>query len=273
MNDESKVLNKKDQQRLDEGRGQGYLSTYKPFILVGEFSSSGESIRVKSHITNRVHHFHSGIEFAAFLIFTYSGNVSDLREQYPLPLIDTITICKQLGIRHPQENSELFIVTTDILVDLNNGKKLAIAVKPVSKLKNKRTIAKLQIERSYWESQGVDWYIFTEKEVSSALKQNLQWLKPFLDPESSKDFNVTKDDTNALIIRLGKYQGGKVSKICGLLDDQYQVDAGTHITALRFAIANNLIKMPLNTVFHELELSDIDFVDSTLDSAEVINAS
>lgn len=30
MNNESKVLNKNDQQRLDKGRGQGYLSTYKP---------------------------------------------------------------------------------------------------------------------------------------------------------------------------------------------------------------------------------------------------
>lgn len=220
-----------------------------------------------------MHHFHSGIEFAAFLLFTYSGKVTDLREQYPLPLIDTITICKQLGIRHPQNNSELCIVTTDILVDLNNGNKLAIAVKPTSKLKNKRTLEKLQIERSYWESQGADWYIFTEKEISSALKQNLQWLKPFLDPESSKDFDLTNEDTNALIIRLSKYQGGKVSKICGLLDDKYQVDAGTHITALRFAIANNVIKMPLNTVFHELELSDIDFVDSNLDKAEISNAS
>lgn len=159
------------------------------------------------------------------------------------------------------------------MVDLNNGNKLAIAVKPTSKLKNKRTLEKLQIERSYWESQGADWYIFTEKEISSALKQNLQWLKPFLDPESSKDFDLTNEDTNALIIRLSKYQGGKVSKICGLLDDKYQVDAGTHITALRFAIANNVIKMPLNTVFHELELSDIDFVDSNLDKAEISNAS
>jgi hypothetical protein len=273
MNDENKTLNKKDQQRLDDGRGKGSLSTYKPFILVGEFSSSGESIRVKSHITNRVHHFHSGIEFAVFLVFAYSNQTVDLREQFPIPLVDSLNICKQLGIKHPQVKSELYIVTTDLLINLKCGKKLAIAVKPVSKLNQKRTMAKLQIERSYWESQGVDWLLFTDKEVSPSLKQNLHWLKPFLDPESSEQYDVTEEDVNTLIERLSKYTCGKVSKICGLLDDQYQVEGGTHITIFRYAVANYFIKIPLNKVFHELELSDSVTNNNTLKSLDISDAS
>jgi hypothetical protein len=273
MNDESKALNKKDQQRLDEGRGQGSLSTYKPFILVGEFSSSGESVRVKSHITNRVHHFHSGIEFAAFLVFAYSNQAVDIREQFPLPLVDSLNICKQLGIKHPQVKSELYIVTTDLVINLKSGKKLAIAVKPVSKLNQKRTIAKLQIERSYWESQGVDWLLFTDKEVSPSLKQNLHWLKPFLDPESSEEYDVTEEDVNALIERFGKYTSGKVSKVCGRLDDQYQVDGGTHITIFRYAVANYFIKIPINKVFHELQLSDLFACNTPLKTLDISDAS
>lgn len=48
MSDENKALNKRDTKRLAEKRGTGFGKDYVPFIKVGEFSSSGESIRVKS---------------------------------------------------------------------------------------------------------------------------------------------------------------------------------------------------------------------------------
>ena len=48
MSDADKPLNKKDQKCLDEKRGEGTGKDYVPFIKVGEFSSSGESVRVKS---------------------------------------------------------------------------------------------------------------------------------------------------------------------------------------------------------------------------------
>lgn len=44
MSDADKPLNKKDQKRLDEKRGEGVGINYVPFIHVGEFSSSGESV-------------------------------------------------------------------------------------------------------------------------------------------------------------------------------------------------------------------------------------
>jgi hypothetical protein len=273
MSDENRNLNKKDQKRLDEGRGQGSLDTYKPFILVGEFSSSGESVRVKSHIANRVHHFHSGIEFAAFLIFAYSIKTKDIREQYPLPLIDTLNICNQLGVKHPQAKSELYIVTTDLIIDLKGGKKLAIAVKPINELSNKRTIEKLQIERSYWESRGVEWFIFTDKDISMELKQNLHWLKPFLEPESAEQYQITFEDVVALIGRLSSYDNGKVNKICGLLDDKYQQEAGTHLTILRYSMANGHIKAALNKLFHDIDISELEIEDPNTLELRIHNAS
>ena len=53
MSSENKPLNKKDQKRLDEKRGEGIGKDYLPFIKVGEFSSSGESVRVKSATVGR----------------------------------------------------------------------------------------------------------------------------------------------------------------------------------------------------------------------------
>jgi len=93
MSDSKLPLNKKDQKRLKEKRGSGTGMDYNPFIHIQELSSSGESIRVKSATVGRLHHLLSGIEFSAFLLFDWSNDVLDIREQYPIPLQD----CKRLG--------------------------------------------------------------------------------------------------------------------------------------------------------------------------------
>lgn len=88
MLDADKPLNKQDQKRLKEKRGEGNGKAYIPFVQVGDFSSSGESVRVKSATVERLHHFHSGIELAAFLIFDWCSTASDIREQFPIPFQD-----------------------------------------------------------------------------------------------------------------------------------------------------------------------------------------
>ncbi|WP_299685527.1 TnsA endonuclease N-terminal domain-containing protein [uncultured Vibrio sp.] len=185
MSDADKPLNKKDQKRLDEKRGEGIGKDYVPFIKVGEFSSSGESVRVKSATVGRVHHFFSGNELAAFLVFDWCKEVIDIREQFPIPLTDSLIICRQLGIRHPQEKGELKIVTTDLLIDFVDGSQLAIPVKPALNLDDKRIVEKLQIEKSYWEAAKVPCLFFTDQEVSNDLKMNLKWIKPLIDFEGS----------------------------------------------------------------------------------------
>ncbi|GGK38686.1 PDDEXK family nuclease [Aliivibrio fischeri] len=80
MSDADKPLNKKDQKRLDEKRGEGTRKDHVPFIKVGEFGSSRESVRVKSATVVRAYYFHSGIEFAAFLLFDWCNEVINTRE-------------------------------------------------------------------------------------------------------------------------------------------------------------------------------------------------
>ena len=80
MSDENKVLNKLDKKRLEQKRGTDSGKDYVLFIKVGEFSSSGESIRVKSRVAKRIHHFHSGIELSAFIIFDWFHNPSAVKQ-------------------------------------------------------------------------------------------------------------------------------------------------------------------------------------------------
>ncbi|MCW8885089.1 MAG: TnsA endonuclease N-terminal domain-containing protein [Motiliproteus sp.] len=256
MSDAKKPVNSKHLKRLAE-RGQGVGKHYLPFIFVHELSSKGESIRVKSATVGRVHHLLSGIEFAAFLIFDWCDRVIDIREQFPIPIEDTLIICQQLGIKHPQVRGELSVVTTDMLVDFKNQKSLAVAVKPSDRLGDKRTIEKLQIEKSYWESKGCSWKLFTDQEVGRQCKENLQWLRPYFDQDMAEAQQCTPADSQELIQRLAIFKDGPLTKLCATLDDQYELTPGYHVGVLRYAIANRHIKIPLEKVFHSLSLSDI----------------
>ncbi|MBL4828759.1 MAG: TnsA endonuclease N-terminal domain-containing protein [Aliivibrio sp.] len=273
MSDENKSLNKKDQKRLDDKRGEGTGKDYVPFIKVGEFSSSGESVRVKSTTVGRAHHFFSGIELAAFLVFDWCNDVIDIREQFPIPLSDSLIICRQLGIRHPQEKGELKIVTTDLLVDFSDGSQLAIPVKPAKELDKKRIIEKLQIEKVFWESVNVPCNIFTDQEVSNDLKMNLKWIRPLIDIDIKVDYPFSKQDVIDLAIRLVKQPKAFVARYCAKLDDEYYLEAGTHIEVFRYGIANQYLKASLEDSFTDWKCEDVELLVSDSTGLGVSNAS
>jgi hypothetical protein len=268
MSDENKPIDSKDRKRL-KTRGLGAGKEYLPFIYVNEMSSSGESVRVKSTTVGRVHHLLSGIELLAFLIFDWNSRTIDIREQYPLQIIDSLDICRQLGIRHPQMSGKLKVVTTDLLIDLDDNSQLAIAVKPSEQLSNTRTIEKLQIEKAYWEDRGVKWCIFTEQEISEAQRENLNWIRPYLDIETAAAHELTSSDVDDVLWRL-KEQTGRVMRLCSKLDDQYQLEPGFHVTVLRYAIAHHFVCIPLNKPFHLWDCSDLDIV--ALDVAKGVDS-
>ena len=255
MSDSNKPLDKKDEKRL-KTRGKGTGVEYQPFVFIHELSSAGESVRAPGLITGRVHHLLSGLELAAFMIFDWNPNTVDIREQYPLPIEDTITLSEQLGLKHPQFKGKLRVVTTDLLCDFQCGKRLAIAVKSLTDLKDLRVREKLQLERSYWEAQGVEWRLFTDLNVPAPLKQNLQWIRTVLLEEelaSDNDYSEVPD----LLKRLLPLGDVSVTKACGRLDDQYGLEPGSHIRILRRGVARKWLKTPLLKPYHQWFCSDI----------------
>ena len=104
------------------------------------------------------------------------GHIQDIREQYPLLRDETIEISSNNGIRHPNIRGINQVMTSDFLVDSSSHKQFVIQVKPLSELKNPRTIEKLEIERRYWASKEIPWYIITEKELNPTVLDNIKWL-------------------------------------------------------------------------------------------------
>ncbi|MGO0309673.1 TnsA endonuclease N-terminal domain-containing protein [Endozoicomonas acroporae] len=246
---------------------------YLPFILVGEFSSSGESIRVKSITVGRIHHFHSGIELAPFLVFDRHKDTVDIREQFPLPLQDTLNICRQLGIRHPQVKGELSIVSTDLLIDISGGKQIAIAVKKAESLDNKRILEKLQVEKAYWEASGASWFVFTERDISETLKVNLKWLKPFLNVDTQSAYDISDNDVISLIKRIQQYPNNQAMRLCGILDDEYQLEPGSHAEFLRFSVARGYLEAPIGKQFTKWKCAELTDRSETIFKEEAGYAS
>lgn len=74
---------------LAEGRGQGLLADYKPWIQIQDFPSQGIVSRVKGRKTGRVHHLMSNLELEYFYLLDWSEKTQDIKEQYPLEDLTT----------------------------------------------------------------------------------------------------------------------------------------------------------------------------------------
>lgn len=163
---------------LAEGRGQGELMEYKPWVQVQDFPSKGIVSRVKGRTTGRIHHLMSNLELRYFLLLDWSEKTMDIREQCPLDEIaDAIGIADACGIRYPYDNVSGFpyVLTTDFLITVNGGY-VARAIKPKTELQKLRVREKLEIERRYWLKRNVEWRIITEDEIPSTKIRNIEWL-------------------------------------------------------------------------------------------------
>jgi hypothetical protein len=258
MEDFDKPVHPMDEKRL-KTRGIGSGRNYEPFIKVHEISSTGESYRILGRHSSRPHHLLSRVELSAFLVFDRYSQTVDIKEQFPIPILDSLNICRNLGIRHPQIANNLKVVTTDLVVELVGGSYLAIAVKPSDSLDDQRVVEKLQIEKVYWEHQGCQWKLFTEKEISPSTKENLEWIQAAHKGNDALYSELSYQDLSYVFHRVSGIKNN-LSVTCATLDDEYDCPKGFHIGVIRKAVACNVLDGPLDVVFHKWSCSDLSLV-------------
>ena len=272
MNDSERKIHPEDEKKL-KTRGLGAGKNYEPFVKVHEISSTGESFRIFGRNSLRAHHLLSRLELSAFLVFDRYKNTKDIKEQYPLPIADSLIISKRLGIKHPQTQGKLRAVSTDLVVDFGKNSGLAIAVKYADPLDKLRVKEKLQIEKVFWEQQGYQWRIFTENEITPSIKENLEWLHAANQNLDDLYSELSEIDIKQIFSRFNGYNK-RLSTTCAKMDDQYDCDPGFHIGVIRKSIAANFIDAPLNTVFRQWKCSDLALTKNIdLSSLEVLDAS
>lgn len=238
--------------RFKEGRGQGYGKHYKPFLTVRDVPSKGRVHRRPSITHGRIVHLLSDLELAAFLLFDWDESVTDIREQFPLSPDKTIDIANRLGIKHPAARGVKQVMTTDLLIDLKIDGQIstqAISIKYRQDLEDARVIEKQEIEKRYWETEQIEFFIFTENEVPRTLIQNIKWLIPHI---HSFDLQkaVQRQVFDQILYAIETYPGDKIANVMKLLDENQNKPTGSYLSYLRHLLAQRAFYWDMNRIDH-----------------------
>ena len=157
----------------------------------------------------------SSLERDLFLILDYDPAVTDIREQYPLELRETLLIAAEAGIRHPEANGWPNVMTSDFYYS-KDGVWHAVAVKPSSELFSARVAEKLKIEQLYWEKKQVSWSIMTEKEINRTRARNILWItggRSFEELVLIREMETALHLENGTVIQMFKHlvQAGQIT--------------------------------------------------------------
>lgn len=164
--------------------GTGYGKDYIPYITTSEFNSQGTTSVIKDWKTGRGVHCLSQGEALWYYILRWDDNNVDVREQYPIPVSETVKIAHENGFKHPVNESH--VMTTDFLVTEKDGSLHAYSVKPDREL-NKRTLELLCIEKIYWTRHNVMFDMLFKTDVNIVLASNIRLVTEFYDPEKVFD--------------------------------------------------------------------------------------
>lgn len=238
---------------ISEGRGQGVGKDYKPWITIHDFPSDGFSSRQPGWKSNRVCHFLSNNELRYFYLLEWADNVTDIREQYPMKLEDTLRIAEQLGIKHPinTKNDVPYVMTSDFMITMSdNGKETNIVrtIKPASNLEKKNVIEHFEIERRYWAEMDVDWGIVTDKDIPRTFVSNIEWAyySYYLDSYNELSIQELPYYGEILKERLQEYDG-RIVHVASAFDKEMNLIPGTALDILKHLIARKEVIMDMQS--------------------------
>lgn len=228
---------------IKEGRGQGELALYKPWLTIQDVPSSGRVHRAIGWKTEREHHLLSDLEFNYLCLCDWADDVIDIREQFPLDREITSQISEELEIEHPKDpkTSTPIVMTTDFFLSVRQGNKLiykARTLKLAADLSDTRNIGKFEIERWYWERQGIDWAIVTEEELPKVFLNNLKFLRDSFHIEEYQQLESFLSDWSNF--------NGSLLENLKAFDRKYNFEVGTGISLYKSALARKFLAINMN---------------------------
>ncbi len=211
-----------------QGRGQGDLSKYKPWLTHRDVSSKGWRLRIHGIVTGRQHELLSKQEAMLFRVLDLSPQTRDIKEQFPLDLDETLVIAKALGIKHPTDphTGSYIVMTTDFLW-CTDDEKIPIDSKPASELCKRGVINKFEIVRSYWTIHNRKWKLWIGSAMPTGLSKNCEKFhaKWYLD---GMKINIKDVENIARTMTVQVYDCQKtLSNIAESIDKQFRFNEGT----------------------------------------------
>ncbi|WP_160909991.1 TnsA endonuclease N-terminal domain-containing protein [Pontibacillus yanchengensis] len=257
------VNSKKIDKWLKEGRGQGELKDYHPWLTIRDVPSKGVVTRSKGWKTNRVHHLFSNLELHYFYTLEWSDAVIDIREQYPLlPLERTLEIAESLGIKHPTDpkTKEYIVMTTDFLISKRTKDGIVLesrTVKPSSELKG-RTLEKFAIEQEYFREKGISWGIVTDLDKPNEFIKNMQFIYCFKDISDVKGLSASNINiVSETLFEQIKSKSESLASVALENDEKFGFEPGTCLTLLKYKIAKKEWKVDMSKELNPLNVVSV----------------
>lgn len=252
-----------------EGRGQGTGSDYTPWTRIQDKPSLGLVSRVKGWKTRRVHHFFNRLELDYFFWLEWQEDVIDIREHYPLDTIGTTAVAAKRGLRHPQyaKTKQPSVMTTDFVITRVNSHATSVEARAVmssAQYRSRQLSTRLEIERGFWEANGVEWQVMTELDIPEVLARNVELLHNYQDISDRVSMPAT--DIEKLARVLTKAVDGSTAPLRELTrecDRTLNLTAGTSLAVALHLIAIRRWKIDMNREIHagrRLPLLGIDKV-------------
>ena len=237
-----------------EGRGKGTGASYIPWVQVSDFSSSGDSRRVFSPKTGRVHHLMSTIEWHIFLLLEHDEKVADIREQFPLDRGTTQSVAVELGIKHPTYPGTNIpcVMTGDFLVTLQRPQTNSLTMvdaKSTREAEDIRSMEKLEITRTFGDGCGIPHHLVFDSMLPQNKVRFLEWIRAAAltqeEEQEHGDFYATHKER--LLYDLTTYRRtGSLSQYCEKYDIQTGSRDGTGLRAVRMLLQEHKLLTDLS---------------------------
>lgn len=267
---------KKYKTKIKDNYGVGEGIDYKPWYeateyvpKTGIYTSPGEREKKLGNNTRklgitvpRIHHLLSSYEIFLFTVFDLNPNIIDIREQFPLLKLETVRdIFNYFNIKQRQ-SEEPHVLTTDFLIRLADRTELAVTFKPTEFL-TKRQMLLFQVEKEYWNREGIEWKLCTEKEIplSKSYIKNINALHDSL--KFFKNEPIPFDIINAIYSFVNECSNNlrnhSLLEVAQIIDEDLSIDTGTSIMVFKVLIAKGIFQLDLNqNIFSEnVQISQI----------------
>ena len=229
-------------------------------LKVTTFSSKGRATRVYGYKTKEIHHIQSDNQLRVFLLLEWNDSVKNIKENVELKdleiVIEDIENLRLDKFRN-KETGELYQLHTNFLVTIERNivdEKVAISVKSLSELKRKTVIEKMEVERRYWNSKGILFYVVTEKQIDKQFEDNIKWVRETLMDRGIKD---KRELGEKLYFFLQENEQVKLNKVLEEFDIDEGSKEGTALFIFRYLIAIKKVKVDMKKIINLNEVISI----------------
>ncbi len=146
-------------------------------------------------------------------------------------------------------------MTTDFVLTRTDGVKTwyeAVSVKPAEKLTDKRIAEKLDIERNWWQLQGVPFHLFVMTKHNQIQSKNIQWV-------TAPVRQGRKFPTNLVESALAMISPGTllIEEICNEFVREFEIEHDDALVLLKTLIATKMVKVDFDKPIADIGILNI----------------